>query len=132
MLRTPRARLPAIKYLAKRIPNSARHAKDHATKGLVFAADYTIRIANREVTLTENSVVKEMEQGRIEALKESVNDLRDYFYFYYPNKSQMVINALLTGLMPPKSGENFLVTRASLDFLVSHMPIHSAVNNNTE
>ena len=25
-------------------------------------------------------------------------DLHDYFFFYYPNKSKLVINALMSGL----------------------------------
>ena len=44
-----------------------------------------------------------------------------YFYFYYPNKQPLVNNALLFGLESDKSQ---LVNRATLDFLISHMPIN--------
>jgi hypothetical protein len=50
-----------------------------------------------------------------------------YFYFYYPNKEVMVNNALLAGLST--LNQTVYVNRAVLDFLVSHMPIKSAINN---
>ena len=68
MLRTPRARLSAIKFLDKRIPNSTRHAKDLAMRGTIYAADYSIKIVNREVALSENLTTKQMEDARIQAL----------------------------------------------------------------
>ena len=43
-----------------------------------------------------------------------------------------MINALLTGLTPPRANENFHITRATLDFLISHMRIKDNVNDNTE
>ena len=39
-------------------------------------------------------------------------------YFYYPNKSNLVINAIISGL---HSRENNLVIRATFDFLISHV-----------
>ena len=86
MLRTPRARLSAIKYLEKRIPNSTRHAKDTAVKGNIYPADYTIKIINREVTVCENLDHKRAEEARINEMKQSTNNYKDYFYFFYPNK----------------------------------------------
>ena len=45
----------------------------------------------------------------------------DYCYFYYPNRQNLVVNALLTGLT---LGENpIYVNRATFDFLITHMPI---------
>lgn len=48
---------------------------------------------------------------------------RAYFYFYYPNKEQLVIQALLAGLQIGSGNENY-VNRATLDFLISHLPIN--------
>lgn len=42
MLRTPRARLSAIRYLDKRIPKNLKHAKEYRDKGLIYISDYTI------------------------------------------------------------------------------------------
>lgn len=50
-------------------------------------------------------------------------ELHDYFYFYYPNKSKLVINALIAGLSIAES--QVYVNRGTLDFLISHMPLNS-------
>jgi hypothetical protein len=54
-------------------------------------------------------------------------ELADYFYFYYPNKSSLVINALTQGLSIVDN--QVYVNRGSLDFLISHMPINSGINS---
>jgi hypothetical protein len=57
-------------------------------------------------------------------------DLHDYFYFYYPNKTKLVINALTSGLSIVEP--QVYVNRATLDFLISHMPINSEINSIAE
>jgi hypothetical protein len=54
-------------------------------------------------------------------------ELHDYFYFYYPNKSKLVINALVSGLsiVEPQT----YVNRGTLDFMISHMPINLDINS---
>ena len=52
-----------------------------------------------------------------------------YQYFYYPNKQNLVNNALLFALQGDK---NQLVNRATLDFLISHMPITNNLNSKEE
>lgn len=54
-------------------------------------------------------------------------ELHDYFFFYYPNKSKLVLNALIAGLST--SEVQVYVNRATLDFMVSHMPINSEINS---
>ena len=54
-------------------------------------------------------------------------ELHDYFYFYYPNKSKLVLNALIAGLSV--SDSQVYVNRATLDFMISHMPISSEINS---
>ena len=41
-------------------------------------------------------------------------------YFYYPNRPNLVINALLSGL---HNRDNILVIRATYDFMISHIKI---------
>ena len=57
-------------------------------------------------------------------------ELQDYFYFYYPNKSKLVINALMQGLSIVEP--QVYVNRGTLDFLISHMPINSNINSTPE
>lgn len=54
-------------------------------------------------------------------------ELHDYFYFYYPNKSKLIINALIAGLSITQ--DQVPVNRGTLDFLISHMPINSPINS---
>ena len=41
-------------------------------------------------------------------------------YFYYPDRPNLVINALLSGL---HNRDNILVIRATFDFMISHIKI---------
>ena len=54
-------------------------------------------------------------------------ELQDYFFLFYPNKTKLVINALISGLSIVDNSN--YVNRATLDFLISHMPINSNVNS---
>ena len=51
----------------------------------------------------------------------------DYFYFFYPNKTHLVINALIAGLSVSENQR--YVNRGTLDFLISHMPITGNINS---
>mmetsp|Transcript_1941 Transcript_1941/g.2810 ORF Transcript_1941/g.2810 Transcript_1941/m.2810 type:complete len:125 (-) Transcript_1941:5639-6013(-) len=53
-------------------------------------------------------------------------ELSDFFYFYYPNKNKLVVNAILQGLSIVEP--QVYVNRGTLDFLISHMPINSDIN----
>ena len=123
MLRTPRSRLSAIRQLDKRIPKSLEHARE--MKKNIHISDYTIKIINREVSLAKDPHKLKKE----EEMKERM-ELHDYFYFYYPNKTKLVINALMSGLSIAES--QVYVNRATLDFMISHMPINSEINSIAE
>lgn len=82
MLRTPRSRLSAIKYLDKRIPKTLEQAKQFRDKGLITVSDYTITIVNSNVSLA-----KDLEKLDKETKMKQTMNLHDYFFFYYPNKS---------------------------------------------
>jgi hypothetical protein len=122
MLRTPRARLSAIRYLDKRIPKNLKQAKDLRDKNLIHATEYTIKIINHEVILEKDDAKKE----RILKMADKM-ELQDYFFLFYPNKTKLVINALISGLSIVDNSN--YVNRATLDFLISHMPINSNVNS---
>ena len=54
MLRTPRARLSAIKYLDKRIPVNLKKAIQQKEKMMIYISGYTVQIINNEVDLTKD------------------------------------------------------------------------------
>jgi hypothetical protein len=54
MLRTPRARLSAIKYVDKRIPRNLSQAQEFRDRGQIYISGYTIKIINREVQLAKD------------------------------------------------------------------------------
>jgi hypothetical protein len=143
MLRTPRCRLSAIKYLDRKIPKDV----DHATKLIKdVKVDKELKLLNidasyRGVHLSSfNMVVRdgkasfeEYQKGdKYQAwlLEEWTNfsklqkggdsAIEAYFYFYYPNKEQLVLNALLSGISPGDRNKDY-VNRSTLDFLISHM-----------
>ena len=62
MLRTPRARLSAIKYLDKKIPQTIKHAREIRDKKGIYISDYTIKIVNREVSLQKDLKKKTFEE----------------------------------------------------------------------
>ena len=45
-------------------------------------------------------------------------DKNAFFYFYYPNKENLVVNALLSGLDIREN--SVYVNRATFDFIISH------------
>ena len=75
---------------------------------------------NGEVVLEKNQELAQEELVRLERL-----NLEDYFYFFYPSKSKLVINSLLVGM----EDTSLQVKRGVMDFLLSHMPITGIVNS---
>lgn len=78
-----------------------------------------MKIDDKRVVVGESIERQELEQDRIIRL-----DQEDFFYFYYPNKKTLVINALIAGI----EDAQIFVNRGVLDFLLSHMPITSDLN----
>lgn len=122
MLRTPRSRLAAIRYLDKKIPSSLKQARDFRDKGIIYISQHTIKIINQEVSLAKDDRKQQREMQMVKKM-----DLHDYFFFYYPNKSKLVLNALIQGLSIQEN--QVYVNRATLDFMISHMPINSNINS---
>jgi len=58
------------------------------------------------------------EMNRLKKLEEE-----DYYYFYYPLKSKLVINALIASMMD----QSVYVNRMVLDFINTHLGIHSKI-----
>ena len=48
--------------------------------------------------------------------------MNSFLYFYYPNRPNLVVNAILSGL---HTRSDNLVIRATFDFLISHIEIDS-------
>ena len=48
--------------------------------------------------------------------------MNSFLYFYYPNRPNLVVNAILSGL---HTRSDNLVIRATFDFLISHFEIDS-------
>ncbi|MFN9942327.1 MAG: hypothetical protein ACK56I_22925, partial [bacterium] len=59
----------------------------------IYISDYTIKIINHEVSLKIDLAKRAIEENMRTKM-----DLHDYFYFYYPNKSKLIMNALIAGL----------------------------------
>ena len=57
-------------------------------------------------------------------------DREAFYYFYYPNKENLVVNALLSGL--DIINNSVYVNRATFDFIISHVPLASDMNTHEE
>ena len=93
MLRTPRTRLSAIKYVEKKMPRDLEAARAAIKAKQVYISKYTIKVQDQRVVLNKDTFREGDELKRLETMV-----LEDYFYFYYPAKEKLVINALLAGL----------------------------------
>ena len=134
MLRTPRCRLSATKFLDRRIPRTPQAAAKLIKDGKVYLSPYHYEIRAGKVTLADSSsqALPEWhlnEKVMLETLLSS-ESAEAYFFFYYPNKQKLVNNALLAGLSI--EGQDVYVNRAVFDFLISHMPITSRINSEEE
>jgi len=49
----------------------------------------------------------------------------DYDYFFYPLKGKIVTNTILNCLSDP----SVYVNRFALEYIITHMPIHSHINS---
>lgn len=120
MLRTPRTRLSAIKYLVNKIPRDLEAVKK---QGGIKLSKFTVKINKGQVILAADLV-----REKNETMMRDRMDQDDYFYFYYPLKEKLVINSLLAGL----SDSSVYVNRGVLDFLITHMAITGNINSLTE
>jgi len=157
ILRTPRTRFAAIKYLKERIPISPlvgprtggqstteteddpdeseqspmprgdepQNQIDSFDKSQISISKYTIMIIDEEVFLKRDKEKEKREEQMRDRKPEM--ELHDYFYFYFPNKSKLVINALNACLS--NDIDQVYTQRATLDFMISHMPISSEINS---
>ena len=132
MLRTPRTRQSAIKYLDKRIPRDLEAAKELARKRQIFMSHYRIKVcasgkpgASQETRVVVEEIARSEEDFK--RLEEKFT-LDDYFSLYYPMKDRLCINSLLAGL----ADSSVYVNRGVLDFLISHIPFTGRVNTEIE
>lgn len=89
----------------------------------IWVSEYTILIKDSDVLVRQDKNKAMMEEEK----RNDIQDLNNYFYFYFPNKSKLVMNALKASLsLEIKEVKS---SRAALDFLISHMPINSVLNS---
>lgn len=100
MLRTPRCRLSAIKFLDRRIPKSIQLAGKAVRENRIFLSPYNYEIKTGKVNLADlndpNPDWHSLEMTHLTRLAEE--SIESYFFFYYPCKETLVTNALLSGL----------------------------------
>lgn len=122
-----------MKFLDRRIPKNPAAAVKLVENQRVILSPYHYEIKLGNVVLADHSEsVPEWYHIEMEMLVQLQQNesLEAYFYFYYPNKSTLVNNALLAGLSIVS--QDVYVNRATFDFLLSHMPITSQINNYDE
>jgi hypothetical protein len=136
MLRTPRARLSAIKFLVRKVPKDRSAAASMAREGKIHTSPYNLVIRNGTLIVEDynsNSGLTpawvEQELILLNALENS-QDKNAFFYFYFPNKENLVINALLSGL--DIIDQTVYVNRATFDFLISHVSLITDINTHEE
>ena len=118
MLRTPRCRLSAMKFLDRRIPRTPQAAQELIAKNRICLTQYRLVVRLGHVILEDAPPQAQADSEDLETQHEtpawvadeqqllahlggdsaSKEALESYFYFYYPNKETMVKNALLAGL----------------------------------
>jgi hypothetical protein len=116
LMRSSRTRIGGYKYIEKHIPKNVEASKVkriHPIRMIMkcFENQLYIRNASGSDILTD-------EKERIRRLEDG-----DYYYFYYPLKSKLVINALIASMMD----QNVYVNRMVLDFINTHLGIHSDI-----
>jgi len=116
LMRSSRTRIGGYKYIEKHIPKNleaCRKKRIYPIKMIMKCFENQLHIKN---AFESNILTDEMERLRkLEA--------EDYYYFYYPLKSKLVINALISSMMDP----SVYVNRMVLDFINTHLGIHSEI-----
>ena len=144
MIRTPRARLSAIKFMDRKIPKSAKQAAallepaQGQNKLCPSRYDQVIRHGKMIVEDAQDpkyannkpEFYKE-EQAKMQLLAQ--HDLEAYCHFYFPNREHLMVNALLKGLSIQDNMDNpVYVNRATFDFLITHLPIACEIMSDEE
>jgi hypothetical protein len=101
-------------------------------EGKIYISPYHYEIKLGRVQLTDNKSHPDWYNNEVRMLEllQKDDSLDAFFFFYYPNKEQLVNNALLAGLSIV--GQDVYVNRAVFDFLISHMAITSPINSKEE
>lgn len=139
IVRSPRCRLSAIKYLDRKIPKdidtAVRLAKEEKC---AFVSKYSLVVRNGKTALMEQKVEGNLsdwasEEGKLRGvlMRNEAQVAKAYYYFFYPNKEQLVVQALLAGLQIGDKNENY-VNRSTLDFMISHLAISGSYLNDEE
>lgn len=115
LLRSSRTRIGGYKFIEKSIPKNLEISK----KKRIYPIRLIMKCCERlHIKSAEDTDILSQEIVRIKRL-----DVKDYYYFYYPIKGKLVINALIASMMD----QSVYVNRMVLDFMNSHLAIHSNI-----
>mmetsp|Transcript_28988 Transcript_28988/g.35941 ORF Transcript_28988/g.35941 Transcript_28988/m.35941 type:complete len:240 (+) Transcript_28988:330-1049(+) len=139
MIRTPRVRLSAIKFLDRRIPRNPKQASallnpvpnGQQSQQKLCPSRYEQLIKFGKMIVEDSQDPKyasekpqfwKDEREKMDLLAQG--DVEAYCYFYYPNREHLMINAIVKGLSIQDNMDNpVYVNRATFDFLISHVPL---------
>ena len=107
-----------LKFIEKHIPKSLEAAKER--KVYPVSRIMSMQGGHIQVVKALGTPIYEEENVWLNRL-----ELEDYDYFYYPLKGKTVINTILNCLSDP----SVYVNRFALDYIITHMPIASGLNN---
>ena len=113
MIRTPRVRVSAIKFLDRKIPKSPKAAaaliqtaaNGGPTQQKIWPSRYEQLIKFGKMIVEDSQDAKftvekpqfwKEEREKMQLLEQE--DLEAYCYFYYPNREHLLINSLIKGL----------------------------------
>jgi len=116
LMRSSRTRIGAYKYIEKAIPKNL----EGCARKKIHPIKMIMKCFNKQLYIkcSSGSEVLQDEKERINKI-----EANDYYYFYYPSKNKLVINSLIASMMDP----SYYVNRMTLDFINSHLGIHSEI-----
>ena len=116
LMRSSRTRIGGFKFIEKYIPKNVELSK----KKRIYPIRMIMKCWQNRLYIrsASNTNIYNQECERIKRL-----EAWDYYYFYYPMKGKLVINALIASMMD----SSVYVNRMVLDFMNSHFGIQSEI-----
>ena len=116
LMRSSRTRIGGFKFIEKYIPKNVELSK----KKRIYPIRMFMKWCQNSLFIknASSTVIYNQECNRIKRLEAG-----DYYYFYYPMKGKLVINALIASMMDP----SVYVNRMVLDFMNSHFGIQTEI-----
>ena len=129
--------LSGLKFLDTLIPKDFNSASKKAKEGRVYISPLRQVIIGGIMSIEKHDSGSTTKPQWIEAQEDKIakmangGDIKEeVIAFYYPKKTQLVTNALLTCLS--LQGNSIYINRAAFDFLSSHLVITGTLNEMEE